>query len=69
MTNLLSAFADVAFMQLKMKNHENVILRKIYHITLQEFGLNSAQKRVGPASPESGFLNRDRVRHVDFSAR
>ena len=56
MAGLLSLFVDVAFMQLEIKNHENVILRKLYHITLKEFVLNSEQKRVGPASPESGFL-------------
>ena len=69
MAHLLFVFADVAFLQLEFKIHEKVIPRKIYHITLQEFVFNSEQKRVGPVSPESGFLNRDRVRHVDFSAR
>ena len=56
MADLLSMFVIVSFMQLKMKNHENVILRKIYHINLWEFVFNSDQKRVGPVSPESGFL-------------
>jgi hypothetical protein len=66
MQDLLSMFADVAFLQLKFKNHEKVILREIYHITLQEFVFNDDQKRVGPVSPESGFLNRDRVKARRF---
>src|SRR5262245_8843558 len=69
MQHLLSMFAYVTFLQLEFKNHEKVISVKIYHITLQEFVFNDDQKRVGPVSPESGFLNRDRVKARRFSAR